>query len=72
MTAAIRIGDTLTNRDGTLSRKAAMTFAPPHVVFDGGFAIADYGDDEKAAFDHYDQLIAAQWRGQVRFAAAGA
>lgn len=39
-----------------------MAMRPPHVIIQDGFEIADYGDDEDAAFKHYNALVAARRR----------
>lgn len=59
MSAGIQQGTILTKRDGTQIKGPAMSFRAPFWVFDGGVAVANYGDDDVAAFWHYDHLLRA-------------
>lgn len=56
--APIKLGDTLTKRDGTVSRGVSMTASPPHWLFVDGVAVQNLGDDHAAALEHYDRMTA--------------
>lgn len=66
MSTALRHGAKLLKRNGTISSGPAMTFSPPFWIFENGIAVKNYGNDEAAAFEHYDRLVSERWRGQVR------
>ena len=54
---AIQRGDILTDRHGRKCLAPAMTFSAPFWIYEQGVATANYGDDEAAAFAHYDHLV---------------
>ncbi|PWB21309.1 hypothetical protein [Comamonas sp. JNW] len=65
---AISLGDTLTNRDGTLCRGTQLTFKAPYWIYEDGVAVKNYGDDKEAAFAHFDRRVKDRWGDQCRYA----
>lgn len=60
MSAAIQQGTVLTKRSGAQVQGPAMSFRAPFWVFENGVAVKNHGEDEAAAFAHYDELLAAR------------
>lgn len=67
MSTALQHGAKLTKRDGSISSGPAMTFSPPFWIFQNGSAVKNYGNDEAAAFEHYDRLVSERWGAQLRY-----
>lgn len=63
--APFSVGQPVTYADGTPARPG-MAFNPPYWVSDGGFIVADYGNDRAAANAHFNRIMARIWGGQTR------